>query len=391
VGRALQQALLAKGIESYLLCARNPPQGGDMPNMEFLRKCWHAINHRYEQWRRRKLPAEDQCLRSANLLPGFLLRSIRRYDPDLVHLHWINSGTLSVSEIQKIDVPVVWTLHDMWPLTGSSHCAGSLLNSWRKSGMPCTFADLDSSGYCRQLEVRHTRKMLNKPDAMICPSEWMFAQAEKAPFMENKKSFLITNCIDLDIFTPTLDKKLAKKSLGLPENKHVLLFVSSWGNSPVKGFDLLDGAFSAMPVSMRKECVVAVLGGHHGEQRMHGMKVYYMGNKEGDRELARVYQAADVFVCPSREDNYPNTVVEASACGVSTVGFSIGGLPDLVEDGVSGVLVEAYDTGQLSRAIVKVLKDAESMGAEARRRVEARNNDMDHAEALLCLYKKLLA
>ena len=278
----------------------------------------------------------------------------------------------------------------MWPLNGSSHCAGSLLDLWRNAGMPCTFADFDSTGYCRRLETKHAHKMLNKPEVMISPSRWMHAQVQKATFMAHKKSFHVTNCIDLDVFLPAKDKQAAKKAVGLPRGKTILLFVSSWGNSPVKGFDLLHEALSKLPESAKKNYAIAVLGGHTGEPEIHGMKAHYLGNKSGDNELARVYQAADVFLCPSREDNYPNTVVEASACGIPTVAFDVGGLPDLIEHGKSGMLAQPYEVDEFAACVIDTLRNHEKMGAAARNRTLENNGAEDHARFLLELYKSCL-
>jgi len=389
--RRSHEALTAAGVKSHLLCARNAPSGCDLLGRRRLRKCWHAINYQYEKWRRRKLPSEDQCLRSASLFPGFMLKEIEAFSPDIVNLHWINSGTLSVSEIQKINVPVVWTLHDMWPLTGSSHCAGSMLEPWRQAGMPHAFATLDPTEYCRELEASHADKMRCKPEAMISPSRWMHNQVGKAEFTADKETPRIPNCLNLETFYPVKDKAKAKRKLGLPEDKNVLLFVSSWANNPIKGFDLLDQAFSNVAEVDRRSCVIAMLGAHGGESNMHGIPIFHLGNRVGDQEVAVVYQAADIFLCPSREDNYPNTVLEASACAVPTVAFDIGGLPDLIDHQVSGMLAEPYNPIEFATCIVDALKQCAGLGDAARRKSAKQNDPERHAAELIKLYSTLVS
>ena len=389
--RRSHEALTAAGVQSHLLCARNAPPGCDVADKRWLRKCWHAINYHYEKWRRRKLLAEDQILRSANILPGYLLKQIMSYDPDIVHLHWINSGTLSVSEIQRIPVPVVWTLHDMWPLTGSSHCAGSLLGKWRQAGMPSAFSEIDETGYCRKLEAIHDQKMADKPDGIISPSRWMHGQVGKKRFSKNKHVQWIPNCLDLEVFCPAHDQALAKKKLGLPTDKKVLLFVSSWGSSPVKGYDLIELALAALSDDIRQTCVIAILGRQRSSNEGHGFPVIYLGNREGDKALAEVYQAADVFLCPSREDNYPNTVMEASACGLPTVAFETGGLPDLVESGWSGMLAEPFDPRSFAECMGAALRDSDRMGKNALEKATQVNNPSRHAQSLARFYKAVLS
>lgn len=385
-------ALRKAGIDSVLLCARGVPSGGASETFKYplLRKIWHQINHQYESWLRRKLPIADHCLRSSSRLPGFLVSEINALKPDIVHLHWINSGTMSVAEIQKIEAPVVWTLHDMWPLTGSSHCAGSLLHEWRGAGMPIAYSDLDVTDYCRKLESRHSDKMRGKPDAIISLSSWMSDLVKKASFSAEKITKQIPNCIDLDVYCPSNDKASLKSKWGLPADKKVLLFASSWGGSPIKGFDLFEEAIGKLDQRTADQCVIAAFGGEKEQRELNGVPFYGLGHIHEDTEIASVYQACDVFVCPSREDNYPNTIVEASACGVPTVGFSIGGLPDLVEDGVSGVLAQPYDTGKLALGISEVCEKALSLGLEARRRIEGTCNERLHAKALCSVYRQLL-
>jgi glycosyltransferase involved in cell wall biosynthesis len=179
--------------------------------------------------------------------------------------------------------------------------------------------------------------------------------------------------------------------LGLPEDKNVLLFVSSWANNPIKGFDLLDQAFSHLAEADRKNCVIAMLGAHGGENDMHGMPVFHLGSREGDEELAAVYQAADVFLCPSREDNYPNTVLEASACGVPSVAFNIGGLPDLIDHHESGMLAEPYNPVEFASCLVDTLRKCSSLGDAARSKVARQNDSELHATELINLYSTVIA
>ena len=83
-----------------------------------------------------------------------------------------------------------------------------------------------------------------------------------------------------------------------------------------------------------------------------------------------VYSAADLFAICSVQDNLPNTVLEAMACGIATVGTAAGGIPDMVRNGVNGLTVDATDVGGLADSITGLLNNkarCAEMGANARR------------------------
>ena len=80
------------------------------------------------------------------------------------------------------------------------------------------------------------------------------------------------------------------------------------------------------------------------------------GQVDSDRELAEIYAASDFYVLPSLEDNLPNTMLEAMACGIPLVAFRTGGIPDVVRDGENGLLVSAGDDAALAAAIIRMVE-----------------------------------
>ena len=109
--------------------------------------------------------------------------------------------------------------------------------------------------------------------------------------------------------------------------------------------------------------------------------------------LALAYSAADVFVCPSREDNLPNTVMESLACGTPVVGFAVGGIPDMVEHKISGMLATPHDPKELAEGIAYILKNQErreSIGRAARRKVEENYSYPVVSRQYIDLYEQLL-
>ena len=105
-----------------------------------------------------------------------------------------------------------------------------------------------------------------------------------------------------------------------------------------------------------------------------GFPIHYTGHLHDDLSLRALYSAADAMVIPSRQDNLPNTGVEAHACATPVIAFHTGGLPDIVQHQRTGYLAKAFDTGDLANGVAWVLAQRETgeLGAQARERAEAR-------------------
>jgi glycosyltransferase involved in cell wall biosynthesis len=103
------------------------------------------------------------------------------------------------------------------------------------------------------------------------------------------------------------------------------------------------------------------------------MPVRVTAHSYDDLILRALYSAADVMVVPSRQEAFGQTASEAHACGTPVVAFNTGGLPDIVDDRVSGALAEPFEPASLAAAIRWVLDDPQrrrALGAAARQRAE---------------------
>ena len=104
-----------------------------------------------------------------------------------------------------------------------------------------------------------------------------------------------------------------------------------------------------------------------------GFPIHFVGRQHDDISLRLLYAAADVFVISSRQDNLPNTGLEAHACGTPVVAFRTGGLVDIVDDRVTGALAEPFDPTSLVASIAWVLEDPQrrrQLGVDARLRAQ---------------------
>jgi glycosyltransferase involved in cell wall biosynthesis len=121
--------------------------------------------------------------------------------------------------------------------------------------------------------------------------------------------------------------------------------------------------------------VELVVFGHqsHAQDQHFGYKVHHVGFIQDERLMALLYSALDVFVAPSVEDNLPNTIAEAIACGTPCVAFTIGGIPDMITHRANGFLATPFDVDELAEGIRWVLADDTDwtrLSAHARQKAE---------------------
>lgn len=178
---------------------------------------------------------------------------------------------------------------------------------------------------------------------------------------------VIPNTLDNTVWQP-VDKALARQMLQLPPSVPLLLLDKRYsfgamggGQDPRKGFDLLQAALqhlrgqSSAPLAGLELVVFGQLAPKTPPDM--GFPVHYTGHLHDDISLRLLYSAADALVIPSRQDNLPNTGVEAHACGTPVVAFDACGLPDIVSHQQTGYLAKAFDPTDLAAGIHWVLAD----------------------------------
>ncbi len=201
------------------------------------------------------------------------------------------------------------------------------------------------------------------------------------------------------MFSPIL-KPEAKKSLDIETDTITLLFGAEIGDEKRKGFRELLSVIQRCLTSdsfqdlVKKEKITLLCFGHPGEQlESAGIPVVSLGYINSDEEMRTAYSAADIFVLPSLEDNLPNTILESLSCGTPVVAFDIGGVPDVIFDGVTGKLVPAYDTKKMAEAIISLIfnrTQREEMGQRGRQKMLEGYSLKTQAQNYLSLYKELI-
>jgi glycosyltransferase involved in cell wall biosynthesis len=300
-------------------------------------------------------------------LPGFdLSQDARVRKSDLIHLHWI-TGLLSppaIARLQQLGKPVFWTLHDQRAFTGGCHYSAGC-GKFQTTCESCPQLARDDWGIARA-GLEESRQAIDpRRLTIICPSRWMAETARRSTLLSIARVEVIPNCIDTRVFMPG-DKRDARRELGLAPDKTCFLFgAENWAEKR-KGFAELLHTLQLFP---RSDAIqFACFGGAAGEFDRLPFQVKSFGRISSDRRLAELYAAADAFLLPSVEDNLPNTMLEAMACGTPVIGFAVGGLPDLVTP-ETGLLLPMGDWRGLADAIRNFKPDARR-SACARARAE---------------------
>ena len=300
-------------------------------------------------------------------LAGHDITSLPEFkEADIIHLHWVNQGMLSVGDIRKIlesGKPVVWTMHDLWPATSLCHYARGC-DGFENGCCCCPL--LPHGGSRRDLSARVWQKkyavIAGHRIWFVACSKWLRQQAMKSALLKVQPITDIPNTIDTKVFRPT-DKTAARLRLGLPLGKHVILFVSQKVTDERKGMDYFARAIERLgdvAPSICKNTCIAVLGGHAGEvASLLSLPVFPLGYVSDTRRIVDVYNAADVFVLPSLEDNLPNTIMESMACGVPCVGFHVGGIPEMIDHMKNGYVARYRDCLDLAEGMRWVLQHAD--------------------------------
>lgn len=318
-------------------------------------------------------------------------------DADIINLHWINGGFLSLKSLKKISKqkkPIVWTLHDMWAFTGGCHYASDCKQFVDHcSNCPSLFfkSERDSSYkiYESKLELFQQLNL-----TFITCSNWLAEEASKSRLLKDKKIFVIPNPLGTEIFKP-VDQKIARERLELPLNKKIILIGAMNLKDERKGFRFLIEALNILKNFRLHFDFELVVFGKLNEESLQKIpiKTHQLGKLKNEDEIIYAYNSADVYVAPSLQDNLPNTVMEAMACGIPVVAFNVGGIPDMIEHNVNGVLATPRSSKELADGIKLLLSDDDLRNAfsiNARDKVVKNFDEKIIAEKYFEVYKSLL-
>ncbi len=313
---------------------------------------------------------------------------------DVINLHWVAGFLNYHSFFSRLPerTPVVWTLHDMSAFTGGCHYD----NGCGKFHTQCGACPQLGSTVTRDLAYRiwlRKRKIYNaiSPTQLhfVTPSRWLAQEAKSSSLLERFPVSIIPYGVETDIFYPR-DRKVGREALEVPQHARVLLFVSHSVENHRKGFSMLAEALGGLHEN--NKLLLLSLG--TGTLELKGRIPHlHLGHIENDRLLALIYSVADIFVIPSLQDNLPNTALESMACGTPVIGFEVGGIPDMVRPGVTGILTPPGNSTALRDSILDLLNNPhvlKEMSLNCRRIAEAEYSLETQARRYVELYNKIV-
>ena len=308
---------------------------------------------------------------------------------DIVHLHWVNQGFLSLSGLQRIidsGKPVVWTLHDLWPVTGICHHPGSC-EGYVSTCHDCPLLqrpsrwDLSARVFARKAEL-YGRGRIH----FVAVSSWTAEMARRSALLGCNSIDVIPNALPTDIFCPG-NKTEARRGLGLPEGKSIIAFGAARIDEPAKGLDKL---YEAIGMLRREDMHLVLFGDVKDGSRPEGSpcETTYLGNVTDPKQLCSIYRAADVLVNASDFETFGQTLAEAQACGCVPVSFDRGGQRDIISHLHDGYLAHSGDVADLASGIAWALNEPPS--AEVLRAKAMRFSDDSVARQYIALYEGYL-
>ena len=332
---------------------------------------------------------------SIGFLPYNISKTISKINPDIVHLNWVGRGFLPINELPKIKYPIVWTFHDMWAFTGGCHYAFDCTKYRNSCGNCPQLVSNKENDISRKIWGKKKKYWKNVNFTIVTPSRWLANCTRESSLFNDFKVEIIPYVIDTEIFKP-LDKEIARYILNIPKDKRIILFGGLSATSDKrKGFQYLIPALKKLEeYKLDKDIEIIIFGALKPKEDFGiNFNINYLGFVHDDITLSIIYSAADVFVMPSIQDNFPNTVLESLACGTPVVGFNIGGNIDTIEHKRNGYLVKPFEIDDLADGIKWVISDDKlinNLSINARQKVEKEYNIYKITSMYLNLFNRLV-
>lgn len=374
--RRLSDAMNAYGIESKIVTANQLSPG--VPNASRLQNLFLRLRAR-QYWKEHAREMERyHVLGTWN--PAFSLNRLDTntdiQEADVIYLHWVCFNMVSIEELGRLldmGKPVIWDLHDMWPLTGGCHYSFECARYQSHCGACPMLQSKDERDLSYDVFERKLRCLANRRNlTIVAPSNWLADCAGKSALFQGNRIEVIPCPIDANVFRP-ICKQVAREVLQLPLDKKLILFGCDCGiRNFYKGWKYLESALEKMDLE-DKELVIFGQEKDSAISQKYPGKVHFLGQLRDERtSLALAYSAADVFVSLSIAENFSLVLCEASACQCPIVCFDVGGNSDIVLHKQTGYLAKYKNSDDLAKGICWILSNPEhaSLAANARNHIE---------------------
>lgn len=313
-----------------------------------------------------------------------IIERIKEIKPDVVQLHCVHgyyiNYKLLFEYLNTTKIPVVWTFHDCWAITG--HCAHPVVvncERWKNEGChdcpskgryPKSFFDYSRRNY----DLKKSLFSANNNIHIVAVSEWLAGFVQES-FLSDKDIRVINNGVDINTFRPCAEKSQEKyKIIGV---------ASAWG----KGKGLYD-FYKIREILPEEKYEITLVGLTEQQIKELPKGITGISRTNSVEELAKLYSEANVLVNPTYADSFPSVNMESLACGTPVITYNTGGSPEII-DNKTGVVVEQGDVDGLIKAI-KQMKDASLSSADCRERAVEEYDKNKRFADYVNLYESLI-
>lgn len=297
-----------------------------------------------------------------------IICELEKIQPDIVHLHNIHGHDCNLEILfqyfKKKRTKLLWTFHDCWAFTGyCSYFSYPECTQWKIKCNHCPqrkqfswFVDLSSKLFDKK------KKLFTGLDlTIVTPSQWL-ADLVKQSFLSQYPIKVINNGVDLSVFQPTSGVFRQKNGIG---DQYIVLGVAfDWGVR--KGLDVFIALAHRLPVEQYQ---IVLVGTDERIDQQLPSNVISVHRTQNQAELAEIYTVADVFVNPTREENYPTVNMEALACGTPVITFRTGGSPEIIDD-TCGIVIDCNDLQGMEDAIICVCEQQSFVETQCMKRAK---------------------
>lgn len=357
----IHQGLLKKKISSFFKVNIASNSGINTKNIirpNLLRGHFNKIKSVTESVISKILKKDNFVKNSISFFPTQLHKFINKSDYDIIHMHWINGETISIEDIGKITKPIVWTIHDMWPFSGSKHY--TFKKQW-KYGYSKNNTNTDKNIMnLKNVNIEKfvwSRKLKNWKNKIyiVGVSKWLSNCASESYLMKRFPVLTINNTLDTNFWKPK-NKNACRRYFNIPQNIKLIGFSSLGNNNTyLKGKDLFLSAIEKITHAKEKIGIFSIGDSNNFFKEINNIKIYTMPRLDNDEIIKKFYNSLDLIVVPSRLESFGQIASEASSCGIPVVAFNATGLKDVILHKKNGWLAKPYKAKQLAKGIDYIL------------------------------------
>ena len=269
---------------------------------------------------------------------------INNMNLDIIQINWINNF-ISITDLYKINKPIVWRLSDMWPFTGVEHFTEK--KKWNKKISKERIIDFD------YITWKKKKELFKKKISIVTPSTWLAKKAKKSYLMKNCNITVIPTPIDSKIYNL---QKTRLKEKSIPKNKFIILFSAKYLYEKRKGFEYFKKVTSIINKIYPDKIHFLTVGKYNSEiLNMFPKNTTHYGLIENEKKIVEIYNFSHLFFILSKKDNLPQTALEANMCGLPIISLDVGGVREIIEEDLNGNILKNIRYSEIKKILDKYI------------------------------------